>query len=452
MEQSNKFFETAKPSRLFFTVAIPGTISMLAMSVYFIIEGIFIGHILSEAAFAAVNLAMPFVFINFSLSDLIGVGSSVPISIALGKKDFKRANEIFSSSLILIFLASVVMGVILFFASPSLVKIMGADGEMATLAVKYVRVYALLGPLTTVVFAMDNYLKISGFVKVSMGINLFMSALNVVLLFLFLSVAGMNVEGSALATCLSMTVCAFLALIPFLMGKTVLKFTRPKITLKMLGEIFSCGAPVFLNNVAGRVAAIIMNSALLSIGGAAYGQTAVATYSVLMYASEIVQPLFYGMSDSISPAVGYNWGAKRLDRVSAIVKWSFSMCAVVSVLGTAFMFFFPQLIAKMFVGADEVALMQMSVHALKLFAFTFIFRWAGFAVQSFYSAIQKPLPASILSVSSAMILPIAFIFILYPLGLDGLWLNLAATSAVVMLMAFVMIAISQKKMKEDIMA
>ncbi len=452
MEQSNKFFETAKPSRLFFTVAIPGTISMLAMSVYFIIEGIFIGHILSEAAFAAVNLAMPFVFINFSLSDLIGVGSSVPISIALGKKDFKRANEIFSSSLILIFLASVVMGVILFFASPSLVKIMGADGEMATLAVKYVRVYALLGPLTTVVFAMDNYLKISGFVKVSMGINLFMSALNVVLLFLFLSVAGMNVEGSALATCLSMTVCAFLALIPFLMGKTVLKFTRPKITLKMLGEIFSCGAPVFLNNVAGRVAAIIMNSALLSIGGAAYGQTAVATYSVLMYASEIVQPLFYGMSDSISPAVGYNWGAKRLDRVGAIVKWSFFMCAVVSVLGTAFMFFFPQLIAKMFVGADEVALMQMSVHALKLFAFTFIFRWAGFAVQSFYSAIQKPLPASILSVSSAMILPIAFIFILYPLGLDGLWLNLAATSAVVMLMAFVMIAISQKKMKEDIMA
>ncbi len=449
MSQSNQFFETAKPSKLFFTVAIPGTISMLAMSVYFIIEGIFIGHILGEAAFAAVNLAMPFVFLNFSLADLVGVGSSVPISIALGRQDHKKANEIFSSSIILIFLASVFMGVILFFFSPDLVRLMGADGEMASLAVKYVRVYAIMGPFTTIVFAMDNYLKISGFVKFSMGINIFMSLLNVGLLFLLLSVFKMNVEGTALATSISMTVCAVLAFIPFLMGKTVLKFTRPKLSFKVLKEIVLCGMPVFLNNIAGRVAAIIMNVALLSIGGE-NGQTAVAAYAVLMYAEELVRPLFYGMSDSIAPAVGYNWGAKRLDRVSSITKWAFFMCGAVSVIGTAFIFFFPQLVAKLFVGADEIALMDMSVHALKLFASCFLFRWVGFAVQGFYSSIQKPLPASILSVASAMVLPVMFVIILYPLGLDGLWLNLTATSAVVAVMSFIMLRLSQRKMKKDI--
>ena len=70
-------YATMSPWRLFFVVALPGMISMFAMSVYSIIEGIFIGQRLGEDAFAAVNIAMPLVFINFSLSDLIGVGASV---------------------------------------------------------------------------------------------------------------------------------------------------------------------------------------------------------------------------------------------------------------------------------------------------------------------------------------------------------------------------------------
>ena len=76
-----------KPWRLFFIVAMPGMISMFAMSIYSIIEGIFIGQTLGEGAFAAINIAMPLIMINFSLADLIGVGASVPISIALGRKD-----------------------------------------------------------------------------------------------------------------------------------------------------------------------------------------------------------------------------------------------------------------------------------------------------------------------------------------------------------------------------
>ena len=86
-------YATMQPWRLFFVVALPGMISMFSMSVYSIIEGIFIGKILGEGAFAAVNIALPLVMINFSLADLVGVGASVPISIALGKEDHKTANN-----------------------------------------------------------------------------------------------------------------------------------------------------------------------------------------------------------------------------------------------------------------------------------------------------------------------------------------------------------------------
>ncbi|MEE0969746.1 MAG: MATE family efflux transporter [Clostridia bacterium] len=450
MQRSNEFFATARPLRLFLTVAIPGMISMLAASIYSIIEGIFIGHILGEAAFAAVSIAMPFVMINFSLADLVGVGSSVPISICLGRHDNERANNYFTCSLILILLAGILMGVILFFTSPILVKLMGADGDLADLAVKYVRVYALLGPVTTIVFAMDNYLRISGFVKTSMFLNIFMSCLTAGLVFIFLGVLNMDVTGSALATCCSMTFCALLALTPFIMKKTVLKFVRPKIKLSMLKEIVSCGAPVFLNNIAGRVASIAMNSSLLRIGGDTLGQTAVAAYSVLMYAGGIIEPLLYGMSDSAQPAVGYNWGAKKLDRVRDITKCSFTACGIVSVLGTVIMFFFSPQVVALFVETKDTALLEMSVHALRLFCTAYLFRWFGFAVQGFYSAVEKPVPASVLSVCSAMIFPIAFIFALDTLGLDGLWLNMSATSLCVAVLAAVMLRISQKHIKRDI--
>ena len=91
--KTEEMYALMNPWRLFFKVAMPGMISMFAMSIYSIIEGAFIGQRLGEGAFAAVNIAMPLVMINFSLADLVGVGASVPISIALGKKDQKLANR-----------------------------------------------------------------------------------------------------------------------------------------------------------------------------------------------------------------------------------------------------------------------------------------------------------------------------------------------------------------------
>ncbi len=442
MTQSNAFFATARPRRLFFKVALPGMISMLAASLYSIIEGVVIGHTLGAQALAAVSLAMPFVFLNFSLADLVGVGSAVPISIALGRKDNQTANNIFSCSLILIVLAGVLMGAILFFTSPFLVRLMGADGATAAMAVKYVRVFALLGPVTTVVFAMDNYLRICGFVKGSMALNIFMSCLTAALVLLFLAVLDMDVAGSALATSGAMAVCAIIAFVPFLRKKTLLRLTRPRFSLGMCRQIVACGTPVFLNNIAGRVASVILNFALIRLGG----DTAVAAFSVLMYAGGTIEPLLYGLCDSTQPAIGYNWGAGSCRRVRDIAKCAFIACGAVSAVGAAVMFFFPQAIASLFIGAQEVALIPLCVHAMRLFAIGYLFRWFGFAVQGFYSAIERPFPATVLSLSGALLFPVLFILCLSPLGLDGLWLNQTATAIAVFVLAAVMMCRTQKNL------
>ena len=82
---SDILFSKTPPVKLFFTAAMPGAVSMLASALYQLFDGIFIGHFLGETAFAALNFSMPLVIINFALADLIGVGSSVPIAISLGK-------------------------------------------------------------------------------------------------------------------------------------------------------------------------------------------------------------------------------------------------------------------------------------------------------------------------------------------------------------------------------
>ena len=161
---STVLFSKTPPLKLFFLTSIPGAISMLASALYQTLDGVFVGQFLGSTAFAALNLAMPFVIINFSLADLIGVGSAVPISVCLGKKQEQEANGMFSCACLLIVGTGLLVGGILFGAAPLLIDLMGAQGEFAALAIQYLRVYALCSPFTTIVFAMDNYLRICGYI------------------------------------------------------------------------------------------------------------------------------------------------------------------------------------------------------------------------------------------------------------------------------------------------
>lgn len=420
-------YATMSPWRLFFIVALPGMISMFAMSIYSIVEGIFIGQKLGEGAFAAINIAMPLVMINFSLADLIGVGASVPISVALGKKEYKTANNVFSCSIVMIFITSVIMGSVMFFAAKPLCAMMGANDALLDTSVRYLRTVALCSPLSTIFFAMDNYLRISGYVKTSMAINVGSNFLTIGLLTLFLIVFEMDVVGSALATSISMCLCSFVALIPFIRKKTLLQFTKPSFNLGMFRQIAACGSPVFLNNVSGRITSILINISLMTLGVKAFGEnggtTAVAVYAVLMYASDLCWPLLYGISDSLAPSIGYNWGAENYGRVKSIVKCAYIGTSVIGLVSTSILFFFPGTIAAMFAKAEDALLLAESTRAIRLFCFAYLFRWFGVTTQSFLSAIEKPALATLMSVGTAFVFPVILLGALWSFGLDGIWVN-----------------------------
>ena len=436
-------YATMTPWRLFFIVALPGMVSMFAMSIYSIIEGAFIGQRLGEGAFAAVNIAMPLVMINFSLADLIGVGASVPISIALGRKDYKSANNAFSCSVLMIFAASILMGSVMFFAAEPLCRMMGADDVLLDTSVRYLRTCALCGPLASIFFAMDNYLRICGYVKTSMVINICSNLLTLALLTFFLIGLNMDVVGSALAASLAMSICSIIAMIPFLRRKTLLQFQKPNFSGGLIKQIASCGSPVFLSNISGRVTSILMNISLMAVGAATWGEgggtTAVAVYAVLMYSSDLCWPLLYGISDSLSPAIGYNWGAQSYGRVKKILKCAYIGTAVVGLVSTSILFFFSGTVASLFANDGDVMLLTESARAIRLFCFAYLFRWFGVTTQGFLSAIEKPILATVMSVATAFVFPVFFLGALWYFKLDGIWFNFVGVNILTALLGAILL-------------
>ncbi len=441
---SHTLFTKTPPLRLFFTAALPGSVSMLASALYQLIDGIFVGRYLGETAFAALNLAMPFVIINFSLADLIGVGSSVPISISLGRGQKEKAHNIFTCACLMIVGAGFLIGGLLFAAAPLLIAFMGAEGEFAAFAVQYMRVYALCSPVTTIIFAVDNYLSICGKIRGSMLLNILMSVLSASLEFLFLAVFRFGIWGAALATCSGMGICACIAFYPFFRGRMLLRFCRPRFSLRMIRQIVACGSPNFLNNIAGRLTSIVMNLLLVRLGG----EAAVSIYGILMYVEGFIQPLLYGMCDSLQPAVGYNWGAGRFDRVKAIERCCFTASALLALAACAVISAFPASISRLFMANGDAAFMEVSITALRIFALTYITRWFSFATQSYMLAVEKPAYASAISVSTALVFPLLLVALLHPLGLTGIWFNFPGTSILAGLLALWVLSRFQKTVPE----
>ncbi len=446
MTTSDKLFGTTRPLQLFLMAAIPGAVSMLASSLYQTLDGAFVGQGLGATAFAAINLAMPFVIINFSLADLIGVGSSVPISISLGQGKRDKANEIFSAAVLMIILSSTVLGAIMYMVAPLLMTLMGAEGTFKDLAVLYLRVYALFSPVTTIVFAMDNFLRISGKLKTSMGLNIFMSVISGALEFIFIFVFHWGVWSAALATCTGMFLSALLAVYPFIRGRLSLRFVRPRITKELVKRIITCGTPNFLNNIAGRITSIVLNMMLVRLGG----ENAVSIYGVLMYTDGLVQPILYGTCDSLQPALGYNWGAGKRSRVRAIEKYCVIGSAIISLTAATLVHTFPNVIASLYVDKGLPELLEATTHALSIFSLAFVTRWISFATQSFMLAIEKPKYAAAISISTALIFPMLLLLILKDFGLEGIWFNFAGTNLLAAILAISILAKEWKNlMKAD---
>ena len=419
MDTNTFMFEKMQPTKLFIKCAIPATLSMIFSGIYSIADGIFVGRCIGADALAAVNLVMPLIMISFALAEMIAVGSSVQIAMLLGQKEKELADRTFSVCIKVILGISVIIGLIFFFLSKPILMLIGTEGMALQYSMEYIRVYAVFSPLIIVYFAADNYLRICGKQNYSMALNIATSVLNIVLDFLLLVVWKQGVWAAAFTSCISMALGTVMALCPFFRNKLELKFVKGWISAKHFVKLVANGSSEFFANIASSIFSFILNIVLLSIGGA----TAVAAMSVVMYVESIASMMISGMSDSMQPAISYCHGAGLKKRVYALEKRVLVSAAVLSLTACLLLRYGGAWVVPFFVKPGETELLTLSIHAMSLYALSYLVNWVDGCLSGYLTALGQAGRSFIVSIMGTLVLPLVGLAVLAPpLGLAGVCL------------------------------
>lgn len=412
-------FATAPIPRLFLRCTVPAMVGMGFSAIYSITDGIFVGHFIGQEALAAVNLVMPLIMIITALADMVATGSSVRISILLGRDNHSEARRVFTVCLRVIASASTVFGLAGFLLARPIISLMGADGLTAENAVEYLRIFSLFMPLCCIYYSTDNYLRVCGRVNLSMTINIVSSLLNIVLDVLFIVVLHQGLWAAALASCLSMSLGAVWSLVPFIRRKLPLVFTRGTISLRQMRRILINGSSEFFVSIAGSLMAVVMNIVLLRLGGA----TAVAAIAIVEYVDSLMGMVIHSMVDALQPAVSYCFGAGLLQRMKRIQRTVMASSAVLSLLAMLFLLFGGKFLLPLFIKDGDTALYDMSLRAMQLFALSYLVSWIERTLSGYMTAVERPWHSLAISLLSTFLFPLMCMAVLVPLwGLDGVWL------------------------------
>lgn len=355
------------PTKLFFRCAIPSMISMVFGALYQIADGLFVGRFIGQDALASVNIVTPVLMMVFAFSNMIAVGASVRISVLLGENSREEASRVFSFTVKVIALLSILIGILgLMFARP-LVRLLapGATEQAIAYGVTYVRMYALFAPLVPIFFATDNFLRVCGRMKASMWLGVGSQVLNVVLDGLLIGIFRQGVWAAAFTSCLSMTLGSVVSPWLFRNKRLDLYYTSGRVPAVAFAPILANGSSEFFSNIAMSVMSLAYNFFLLRYGGT----TGVAAFSVILYVDSIVGMLVFGMCDAMQPAISYCHGAGLPGKVKALFMRLLLGAAVLSVLALLFMRFAGRYVAPLFVKPEDTELLALSVAGMNIFLF-----------------------------------------------------------------------------------
>lgn len=412
-------FGTTPILKLFLKCSIPAMVGMAFSTIYYIIDGIFVGRFIGHVALAAVNLVMPLIMIITALAEMVATGSSVRISILLGQDKKEEAGHVFSVCLALITGLTALFGLLGFVLAKPLIMLMGPDAATAEYAVGYFRVFCIFMPICSVYFSTDNYLKVCGKMRLSMVINIVCSVLNFLLDVLLIVVLKKGLLAAAYASCASMSLGAIWSLIPFLRKKLPLRFVKGMIAGRQIGRIIFNGSSEFFVCIAGSLFAIIVNVVLLRLGGA----VAVAAATIVEYVENLIGMLVYSMTDALQPALSYCYGAGLLKRMRKIQRSVMIAAAGLSLLTLLFLLTCGQYLVPFFVQDGDIALRDLSLRAMRLYSISYLVGWIPVTLSGYMTAVERPRKSIDIALLATLVFPLIFLAILVPLwGLDGVWL------------------------------
>ena len=336
-KQYNKMTKTAI-SRLIISLGIPTTLSMMVTSLYNLADTYFVSLLGDDAITAAASNLLALMSIIQAVGFTFGMGSGSIISRLLGKRDRENADKGFSSSLFISCICGLLILTIGFIFFTPMLRLLGSkSADVLGYSKQYALYILIAAPFMCMSFVLNNVLRAEGKAVLSM-IGLIVGAIvNVVLDPILIFAADMGIMGAAIATCASQILSFLILIFMFLSGKTVVRFRVRSIsrTLKVYADVIATGFPSFCRQVLASLCTVFLNSAAFDCGVAHYGteeggKAAQAALGVVQKVFMLAFSMALGIGQGYQPVLGYNYSAKRFDRVRSayLFTLSFSMCVM----------------------------------------------------------------------------------------------------------------------------
>ena len=433
--------------KVLMSVSLPMMISMLVLSLYNVVDSIFVGMI-SENALAAVSLAFPVQILVIAVSGGTGVGVNAVLSRALGEKNFKKADKAAMNGLLLALLSSLVFVVIgltcvkPFFASQTA----GADPEIYTYGVQYLTTLCVCSTAIFTQAMLERLLQSTGRSIYTMITQAAGAVINIILDPLFIFGVGflprMEVLGAAFASVVGQVAAALLALFFNLRFNKDLRFSLRdmKPDGRMIARIYKVGLPSIVMQSVGSVMNYGMNLILMG-----FSSTAAVVFGVYYKLQSIIFMPIFGLNSGVIPIVAYNYGAGNRKRILSAFKLSVAAAECLMAVGVVLFIFFPRPLLEMFSASDTMV--AMGVPALRIISTHFLI--AGFCIITggVFQALGNGVYSLVVSVMRQLVvlLPAAFLLAKF-FGLTAGWWCFPIAE----LMSLLMTVICLMKMKRDI--
>ncbi len=413
-KNNQRDFGSGKMWRVITAQAVPLTIAQLIQLLYNVVDRIYLGHLPGVGALAltGVGLVFPFTTLVLAFASLFSTGGSPLFSMARGAKDEARAKEILGEVFTLILITSVLLMAFCYIFCTPVLYLVGASDETIIYAEGYLRIYLFGIMFSMITTGMNSFISALGYPTTAMWTTVIGAVLNLILDPVFIFAFGMGVQGAALATVISQCVSAIWVLHFLIRGKggIPLKFSSMRLKAKTVARILGLGVSGFMQQATNFVVQIVCNVTLQMWGGDLY----VGIMTIIGSVREIVSLPVQGITSGAQPVLGYNYGAKKNERVKEGIRF----IAISGVAYTAVLWLIIELFPAPFIQifSSDAALLEPGIRAMRLYFFGFVFMSLQFVGQYTFVALGKSRRAVFFSILRKIVIVVPLTLLLPMLG------------------------------------
>jgi len=418
MSKNSKELGEEPIAKLLWKQSLPASIGILVMSLYTIIDTIFVGQYIGALAIGALTIVLPITFLVSVIGMSIGVGGASIISRALGAGDKDKADLSFGNMVLMCLSLSTLIIVLFSFFNTEIIEFFGGKDKLLEPSLLYFNVLVFGVPFQAWAMMSNNVIRAEGNAKMAMLTMLIPAVINILLDAIFIAYLGWGIEGAALASVIAYICSAVYTVYYFASKRTELKFQFKNLILRIpiVKEIFSIGGVTLARQGIISVLAVVLNNSLVRYGG----EFSVAIYGILNRIMFIANFPVLGITQGFLPIAGYNFGASKLDRVKKVIEVSIKYGTILAFgLFVLVLIFAPQL-TRLF--TDNADLLTDAPYAIRVAFLATPFLTIQLIGSAYYQAIGKALPALFLSITKQGIFLIPLVLIL-PIfyGINGVW-------------------------------